>query len=257
MNNKVRTCLAQVLPTFALFFSFAAAAQVQTETQTTKGTPTQEVTVERGEVVTVSGNDLVVKMEDGTLRNFLDVPENDRVTVDGKELGIHELKPGMKLEKSLTVTTTPQTITTVQKVTGKVWHVSAPHSVILRLDNGSTQQFTVPQNQKFTINGEEKDVWGLKKGMVVTATKVVEEPTTVVEHRRQLTGTMPPPPPMPPADLPILIAAITPMPDLGPATPAAARTELPKTASIMPLIALLGVLAIGFAFLLAAIRRIV
>lgn len=256
MNNKVGMSLSQVLLLLAVFFSISAAAQVQTETKTTEGKPTHEVTVERGEVVTVSGNDLVLKMEDGSLRNFLDVPESDRVMVDGKELGIHELKPGMRLQKTLTVTTTPQTITTVQKVSGKVWHVSPPHSVILRLEDGSTQQFTVPQNQKFTINGEETNVWGLKKGMVVTATKVVEEPTTVVEHKRELTGTMPPPPPSPPADVPILIAVLTPMPDLGPATPAAARTELPKTASTLPLLGLLGAIAIGFAFLLAAIRKI-
>ena len=256
MNSKVAMSLLHVLPILAISFSFAAPAQVQTETNTTQGTATHEVTVERGEVAAVSGNDLVVKMEDGSLRNFLDVPESDRVMVDGKELGVHDLKPGMKLQRTLTVTTTPQTITTVQKVTGKVWHVSPPHSVVLRLEDGSTQQFTVPQNQKFTINGEEKDVWGLKKGMVVTATKVVEEPTTVVEHRRQLTGTMPAPPPSPPSDVPILIAAVTPMPDLGPATPAAARTELPKTASILPLMGLLGAIAMAFVFLLAAIRKI-
>ena len=44
----------------------------------------------------VDGNDLVVKMEDGTIRHFPNVPESARVTVDGKELGIHDLKPGMR-----------------------------------------------------------------------------------------------------------------------------------------------------------------
>jgi hypothetical protein len=256
MNREAGKSLLHALPIFTLFFSVSMIAQVRTETKATQGPPTREVTVERGEIVYVSGNDLVVKMEDGSLRNFLDLPDSDRVTVDGKELGIHELKPGMKLEKTLTVTTTPQTITTVQKVTGKVWHVSPPHSVILRLEDGSTQRFTVPLNQKFTINGEETDVWGLRKGMAVTATKIVEEPTTVVEHEKQLAGTMPAPPPIPPPDVPILIAILTPMPDLGPVSSAAARTELPKTASILPLFGLLGVIAIGFSFLLAAIRRI-
>jgi hypothetical protein len=256
MNSKLENSFWHVLPVLAVFLSFSMAAQVQTETKTTQGTPTQEVTVERGEVVAVSGNDLVVKMEDGSLRNFLDVPESARVTVDGKELGIHDLKPGMKLERTLTVTTTPQTITTVQKVTGRVWHVSPPNTVILRLEDNSTQQFTVPKNQKFTINGEETDVWGLKKGMVVTATKVVEEPTTVVEQKRQVTGSMPPPPPSPPADVPILIAVITPTPDLGQA-PAAAQAELPKTASIFPLVGLLGAIAMAFAILLAAVRKMV
>lgn len=254
MNNKSAVCASFVLALVSMF-TVSMSSQVQTETKTTTGEPTQEVTVERGEVVAVQGDDLVLKMEDGSLRNFFNLPETDKVMVDGKELGIHELKPGMKLEKTLTVTTTPQTITTVQSVTGKVWHISPPDWVILRLEDGNNQKFMVPKNQKFTINGEETDVWGLKKGMKVTATKVVEEPTTVVEHKRQLTGSMPPPPPAPPADVPLLIAVLTPMPSLGPATPAAARTELPKTASTLPLLGFLGVLAIGSSLVLRAVRR--
>ena len=63
-----------------------------------------ETTVERGEVVYVSGNDLVVKMDDGQIRNFSDVPESARVTVGGQQLSIHDLKPGMKLERTITTT---------------------------------------------------------------------------------------------------------------------------------------------------------
>jgi len=63
-----------------------------------------------------------------------------------------------------------------------------------------------------------------------------------------LTGTMPPPPPAPPADVPILIAEAAPAP--APAAPA----ELPKTASPLPLIGLLGTLALLLSFGLKAIR---
>lgn len=72
---------------------------MQTTTATSSGQPTHEVSVERGEVVTVSGNDLVVKMEDGSLDNFPNVLESARAIVEGKEVGIHDLKPGMKLER--------------------------------------------------------------------------------------------------------------------------------------------------------------
>src|SRR5215831_8525506 len=122
-------------------FSLSANAQVQTTTSTTVGKTMKEVQVERGEVVTVAGNDLVIKMEDGTIRHFPNVPESARVTVDGRQLGIHDLKPGMKLQRTITTTTTPQTITTVQTVTGKVWNVSPPNSVILTLENGENQSF--------------------------------------------------------------------------------------------------------------------
>ena len=242
MNSRIDSLqLWLVLSVATLFLAFTCgmSAQVKTQTSTTSHAPSHEVSVARGEVVHVSGNDLIVKMEDGTIRHFDHVPESDRVTVNGQELGIHDLKPGMKLERTLTVVTTPQTITKVQTVSGKVWQVMAPKTVILTLEDGTNQQFNVPQDQKFMIDGRETDVFGLKKGMRVTATKIVEEPVTVVEHRRQLTGTMPPPPPAPPSDVPILIARATPIP-----VPAAAPAELPKTGSLLPLAGLLGALSL-------------
>ena len=78
----------------------------------------------------VTGNDLVVKMSDGEIRHFPNVPESTRVTVDGQQLGIHDLKPGMTLQRTITTTTTPKVITTTQSVTGKVWYVQPPSSVI-------------------------------------------------------------------------------------------------------------------------------
>jgi hypothetical protein len=238
MNSRIdssRVWLVLAVGVIFLASTIGMSAQVQTQTSTTSHAPTHEVSVARGEVLYVSGNDLIMKMDDGTIRHFDHVPESDRVTVNGQELGIHDLKPGMKLERTLTVVTTPHTITTVMSVTGKVWHVNPPTTVILTLEDGTNQQFSVPQDQKFVIDGKETDVFGLKKGMKVTATKIVEEPVTVVEHRRQLTGTMPPAPSAPPADEPILIAEGTPHP-----AAAGAPAELPKTGSVLPLIGLLG-----------------
>jgi hypothetical protein len=230
-------------------FAVSMSAQVKSETTTTSGQAVHETTVERGEVVLVNGNDLVIKMEDGTIRHFANVPESARATVDGQQLGIHDLKPGMKLQRTLTISTTPKTITTVQTVTGKVWHISPPSSVILTLEDGTNQQFKIPKDQKFKVDGQMVDAWGLKKGMRVAATKIVEVPVTEVERQRQLTGSMPPPPPPPPADEPILIAAAAPEP-----APAAPPAELPKTASLLPLVGLLGSLALFVSFGLRAVR---
>ncbi|HSZ63015.1 MAG TPA: hypothetical protein VK828_14525 [Terriglobales bacterium] len=235
---------------FALAVSMSA--QVKTETSTSSGQAVQKVTVERGEVVYVSGNDLMVKMEDGSLRDFHNVPESTRVTVGGQQLGIHDLKPGMKLERTLTVITTPQTVTTVMSVTGKVWHVSPPNSVILTLEDGTNQSFKIPKGQKFMVDGQQTDAFGLKKGMRVSATKIVEEPVVVAEHRRQLTGSMPPPPPAPPADEPVLIAAAAPAPL---PAPAASPSELPKTGSLLPLIGLVGSFCLVCATGLRVIRK--
>lgn len=237
-----------------LAFALGMSAQVQTQTTTTAHTPTVQTTVERAEVVLVSGNDLVVKMEDGTIRHIANVPESARVTVDGQQLGIHDLKPGMKLQRTITTTTTPKTIKTVQSVKGRVWNVNPPKSVILTLEDGTNQKFNIPTGQKFNINGQMVDAWGLKKGMNVTATKVVEEPVTEVEKERQLTGTMPPPPPAPPTDAPILVAVITPAAPAA-AAPEAAPAKLPKTGSELPLIGLLGFLSLAAGLGLKALRK--
>lgn len=256
MNSTWRTFLSRWSIAAAIFLvgTTAITAQVQTTTNTTEGTATQEVKVDRAVVEHVSGNDVWVKMEDGTVRHIAHVSDSTRINVDGKEIGVHELKPGMKLERTITTTTTPRTVTTVQTVTGRVWHVTPPKSVILTLENGQNQQFSVPDGTKFTINGQERDVWHLKKGMTVSATKVVEAPETVVEHQRQLTGTAPPPPPMP-ADTPVLIVIAKAQPAPAPAAPAAEPAALPKTGSSLPLIGLLGLLFTSTSLCLRLVRR--
>lgn len=258
MNSKTRwtqTLLALPVGAACVAFTISASAQVQTETTTTSHAPTVHTTVVRGTVVYVNGNNLIVKMEDGSLRDISNVPESARATVDGKEIGIHDVKVGMKLEKTITTTTTPKTITTVQTVTGKVWHVSPPSSVILTLDNNTNQQFKIPKGQKFNVNGQMVDAWGLKKGMIVSATKIVEEPVTVAEQQAKVTGSMPPPPPAPAPDAPILVAAAEPAPLPAPAAaPEAAPEKLPKTGSPVPLIGLLGCLALASSLGLKALR---
>jgi hypothetical protein len=53
-----------------LLLALSLNAQAQTQTDTTTTGKATEVNVERGEVVLVDGNDLVVKMEDGSIRHI-------------------------------------------------------------------------------------------------------------------------------------------------------------------------------------------
>jgi LPXTG-motif cell wall-anchored protein len=238
----------------ALVFATYAAAQVQTETTTSKGTPTHETTITSATVVYVSGNDVVVKMADGSLKHFNNVPESVRVNVDGKQLGVHELKPGMTITRTVVRTTTPEVITTTHTVTGKVWHVNPPLSVILTLEDGKNEEFKIPNGQKFNVNGQMVNAWGLKKGMTVTATKVVEVPQTSVSQSTTLAGTAPPPPP--PPDQPILVAVVTPIaPPAAPAAAPEAPASLPKTGTELPLIGLLGLMCLGSSLGLRLLRR--
>lgn len=234
-------------------------AQVQTQTSTQTAQAVKEVKVERGEVVHVSGNDVVVKMEDGTIRHIPNVPESARIMVDGKELGVHDLKPGMKLERTITTTSTPKMVTTVQTVTGTILHIVPPLSVTLRLEDGTNQQFTIPKGQKFNVDGQMVDAFELKKGMKISATKMTEVPETVVAQEKKVTGKMPPPPPAPPADMPVLVVVAVPV-SAAPApaeqaTAEPAATRLPKTASPVPLVGVLGLISLSLFLGLKIFRR--
>ncbi len=216
--------------TACLALTLSLSAQVETKATTTAGNANVVTKVERGEVVTVSGNDLVVKMADGTLRNFENVPASAKVTVDGKQLGVKDLKPGMRLQRTITTTTTPMTITTVETVKGKVWAITPPLSIILTLEDGKNQQFKIPEDQKFEVDGQMLDAFAVRKGMIITATKITQEPSVAVTQSKTVTGQA-----APPADVPILVAEggeeAVPAPA---AEPAAAPAAAPEAASGLP-----------------------
>jgi hypothetical protein len=245
--------------TLCLLLSIPAAAQVQTQKTEAPGETTKTVQVERGEIVYVNGNSVVVKMENGELKHFDNVPDSVTVMVDGRQLNVHQVKAGMKLEKQTITSSMPRVITTVETVTGKVFHVQPPNSVILTLENGENQSFKIPQGQKFTINGQETDAFGLRKGMRVSAQRVTEVPETVIAQEIKRTGKMPPPPPQPDADVPILVASAPPAPAAPVETAAAAEPapkKLPKTASDLPLVGILGVFLCAISLIGTAIRRV-
>src|SRR5262249_35465901 len=211
----------------ALIASSPARAQVHTRKSESQGDATQEVKVELGEIVYVSGNNVIVKMEDGTIRHFNNVPDSATINVDGKQLNVHQLQVGMKVEKQTITTSTPRVVTTVKTVTGKVWHVTPPLSVVLTLEDGTNQEFKIPKGQKFNVNGQMTDAFGLKKGMTISAQKVTEVPETVITQQIKRTGTAPPPPAEIKQDVPVLVVYV-------PSTTAASQAAPVEAASAEP-----------------------
>jgi len=138
----------------------------------------------------------------------------------------------------------------VQTVTGRVWNVNPPLSVILTLEDGTNQQFRIPRGQMFNINGQMVDAWGLRRGMNISATRVVETPRDVITRHTKVTGVMPPAPPAPAPDLPVLVAEEAPTKPVE--TAQAAPAELPKTGSPVPLIGLIGLISLASALGLRA-----
>jgi hypothetical protein len=243
----------------SVFYVAVADAQVQTSKTEQAGQSSQKVTVERGEVVWASGNNAMIKMESGELKLFENIPESARVTVDGKQLNVHQLTPGMKLERTTITTSTPKTVRTTKSVTGTIWHVNPPNQVILTMDDKTNQSFTIPKGQKFNIDGKETDAYGLRKGMKISVSAVTEETQDHVSQQVSTTGVAPPPPPAPeppPPNVAILIVRPTPTPVAAAPVPTTGQApakapELPKTASPLPLT---GLLALGLFTLAMGVR---
>src|SRR4030095_2251874 len=79
--------------------------------QTTTSTLTEN---KKFEVISVDGNTLVVKLPEGTRE--ISVPYDLKCTVDGKQLSVRELMPGMAGMATITTRTksTPVTVTEVK-----------------------------------------------------------------------------------------------------------------------------------------------
>lgn len=268
MTMTTRRGVAAFCLASASFILLAATASAQKMPQTKTETIGHEATVTteqlHGTVAYVEGNDLVVRMSNGGIREFK-VPESRRFMVDGKELSVHELKPGTTLTATVTTTNTPVTERTTTVGTGKVFFVSG-NNVILTLPNNENRMYKVQDSYKFNVNGSPASVHDLRKGMVVSAQKIVEVPRTEIATNTTVTGHGPPEPkptqvasaaPAPRAAEP---ARPAPSPEPAAAAPAPtpeqpARSELPATGSPLPLIGLVGLLCTGAALGLRKLRR--
>jgi len=143
-----------------------------------------------GEVIFIDGNELVAKMQpDGVHRVFKIAPGRQFI-IDGQTKLINELKPGTILTATVTTTTQPIAVRTTTIVNGTVWWVDGNY-VVLHLENGESKGYTVPDLFRFTSNGKEVSVKELRKGMKVSATKIVEEPSAQISTTAVITGKAP------------------------------------------------------------------
>jgi hypothetical protein len=246
----------------------ALAATVAAQTSTTqqiKGQATTNTKQESGTVTYVDGNTFVVKMSTGEIRT-LTVPDSKTAMVDGKEINVHELKPGTQLKATIITTTTPVTDRTVSNLTGTVWHVAGPN-VILTLPDGKNKMYKARSDMKFDVGGKKATVFELKKGMRISVEKIVEEPHTEVAANTVVTGTAPKPKevvasaPQPERTVAREVAAAptpAPTPEPTPQREVAAAplpAKLPTTASQLPLASLFGLLLTGAGLAMRNLRR--
>jgi len=241
--------------------AIGVSAQDTTSKTVLRGPARYDTTVKNAEVVYVEGNDLVLRVDNGKIEHLV-VPNTDRFTIDGKKRTVQELTAGTKLTQTITTTTAPRYVNTVRTLKGKLFHVNAPDSVILTLPEGTNHVYRIPSHAKFTINGEKKTAFDLKKGMIFEATIITDDSETVIERSESVVGQTPPPASSVEAAV-LLVEQPSAAPGLsaGAEQPAPYRAEqiastLPKTGTHLPLVGLLGAVTVAMSFGLSAIRKI-
>jgi hypothetical protein len=181
-------------------------------------TKTKEVTTKNFEIVSVDGNKVVYRTAAGTKE--ITVPDDFKLDVEGKRIGVHELKPGMKGTATLTTTTTTQPVTVTEVRSAEVLAISG-NNLIVRGQNG-VRKFTIDdvKDQNITImkDGQKVDFHGLRKGDKLTAT-IITRGAPLVMTEAELSASMSALPP-------------TAVPAAAPAeAPAAAPTSAPAAAA--------------------------
>jgi LPXTG-motif cell wall-anchored protein len=204
------------------------------------------------EIISVDGNKVVAKTDRGIREVTL--PADFKVNVDGKDVGVADLKPGMKGTAivATTTTTTPVTVTEVRNA--EVLAV-AGNSVIVKGQNGN-RKFTLgdinDHNISIMKDGKPVELSQLRVGDKLTAVIITRHPPTVATSQQIKSASASAPPA--PAAAP---APAAPAPEAAPApapAPAPAK-KLPKTGSDLPLIALLGAMLLASGAGLTAVRR--
>ena len=194
--------------------------------------------IKQGTVVHVYGNNLVVKMADGEVKEF-DVPEGFMFTVDGRSVPVSELTPGTELTSTVKTTTTPHVVQTTELRNAEIVQRQG-RNVIFRDENGKLNLYKdVSEDLVFTVDGKQVPYTHLAGGMRVTATIVHTSVTEVTEQDVNVMGEAPPKP------KPVPVAAPAPAP----------APVLPHTASSLPLAGLGGIALLILAIGIGIYRR--
>ncbi len=232
--------LSGVIVMVALGLAFAGASMAQT---------TSTTDVRNFEVISVDGNQLVVRDEKGTQE--ITVPDDFRFTVDGKKMTVSELKAGMKGTAVVTTTTTVKPVFVTELREGEVLRAS-PISMTVRTADGArkfTQTELDTKGIRIYKDGNSVRLSDLKKGDKLSAT-VITHGAPIVLTEKEVQATLDEPEPAPTKVATAAPApATTPAPSPAPsATPPASQPAEPSGQGTMWywVIAVLVALAVFF-----------
>jgi hypothetical protein len=241
-----------------MLFLTAGVSSAQTSTTST-------TEVKKFQVIAVDGNALYVRLPEGTRQ--IDVPPGFLFTVDGKQMSVSELRPGMSGTATITTKTTVTPVTITEVKSGTV-AASAGSAVYVRTAEGVrlfTQSDVDKRGMKIFVDGKPKLVSELRQGDKLSATFVTNGPPSIVtekEVQATLAKAAPAPAPAPvapapvavaPARAPVAPAPVAPAP--APAPVATTGRQLPSTAGSLPTVALAGLASLAIAAFARRRRR--
>jgi len=185
------------------------------------------------EVIAVDGNQLVVNLPEGTRE--ITVPAGFLFNIDGKQMSVQELKPGMKGTATITTKTTVTPVTVTEVKNGQV--VIASGGAIYVRTGGDVKMFTQgdvdKRGVKIMRGGKPAAVSDFRAGDTLSATIITSKPPQVVTEKEvQATLARAPEPaaaplPAPAAPPPAAAPPAAARPAPATAAPAAASSEPP------------------------------
>ena len=155
-----------------------ATAVVASAQQTTASTETKSF-----EILAVDGNTLVARLPEGTRE--LTVADDFRFMINGKPMGVRELKPGMKGTATITTRTTVTPVTVTEVKNGTV-AVRSGSTIIVRTPEGvkSFSQGEVDKRGvKIVRDGKPVQISQLREGDQLSAVIITSQPPRVVTEQ--------------------------------------------------------------------------
>ena len=135
------------------------------------------------EVLAVDGNQLDVRLPEGTRE--LTVPDDFRFTVNGQQMSVHQLKPGMKGTATITTRTTVTPVTVTEVKNGTVV-VRSGAGIIVRTGEGVksfTQGDVDKRGVKIVRDGQPVQLSELREGDRLSAVIITSLPPKVMTQR--------------------------------------------------------------------------
>ena len=170
-----RTTIRVVMAAMAVCFT-AVTSTAQTTTTSTQS--------KKFEVIGVDGNDLVVRLPEGTRE--IKVPDDFRFTVDGQQLAARDLKPGMKGTATITTKTTVTPVVVTEVKNGEVVQASGA-SLLVKTDQGFksfTEGDVEKRGIKIVKDGVPAKFTDFHAGDRLSATIVTTHPPKVMTQQQ-------------------------------------------------------------------------